>query len=203
MAEQIIPSGYGKAVYRWQAPGGGIETVGHGYSFNTGSTATDVADACNDAIQGTGDLVTAANMLTGWTYLGVQTYQRLGTTLTGGESVASVAGTRNVSGVALNTAALVRVSTGFLGKQYRGRMFLPGAFIAYLDISGGKTLSAPVLESLNSSVETWFDALSALIGVLDVFLLHSTPKSGDIPPPTRVTSWSVQPNLATQRRRMN
>lgn len=110
------------------------------------------------------------------------------------ETPTNVAGELSATFAAPNTAALVKLTTGLVGRGNRGRIFLPGV-IPEGSIGNDGILAFSLVEDLQAS-------LTDLAGVLDVFnatfqILHST--SSD---PTQVTAYQVQDVAATQRRRL-
>lgn len=93
-----------------------------------------------------------------------------------------------------NTALLVKIGSGLVGRKNRGRMYIPGVLLEdEVDASGG----------INSSTRTGLQAmmthLGEAIGLIsgEIVILHS-----DVSDPTIATSVNVDGTVATQRRRL-
>lgn len=95
-------------------------------------------------------------------------------------------------------AVLIRKVTGAAGRANRGRMFVPGALESSM-LPNGELDTTPHA-AWQSAATALFTALGAMGA--QPFLLHSPPKVGSTPPPTAITSFSVDATSATQRRRI-
>jgi hypothetical protein len=118
-----------------------------------------------------------------------------GGTLRAFEHAAGVPGQNSSSVLPQNCALLVRKNTGLAGRKFRGRMYWPSMLSESLVDNIGQIASGTVttLQGVFDAVFSDLDGLSNS----EVRLLHA---NGDESTP--VTSFSVQPVLATQRRRL-
>ena len=93
-----------------------------------------------------------------------------------------------------NTAALVKLGSGLVGRQHRGRMYLPGVLLD-ADVEAGGTIDPSAHGSITGVMAYLFDLLLAE-SIVPV-ILHS-----GVGTPTLVTNPSVETTAATQRRRL-
>lgn len=92
-----------------------------------------------------------------------------------------------------NVAFLIEKRTAVGGRSGQGRFYLPGAETAQIVAGGG--IAAATLTSANAIAAAWFTAMD--VEGAPLVLLHSA--SSD---PTPLTSVTVDPKSATQRRRL-
>lgn len=112
---------------------------------------------------------------------------------------APVVGTSSGSALPPSVAVLVRKVTALGGRQGRGRMFIPGFNEAGVDPSGA--LVGANLTQLQTDLNQWMGFLNGPGGEgVDPVLLHSTGET--VTAPTVISSFSAQPKVATQRRRL-
>lgn len=111
-----------------------------------------------------------------------------------------------------NVAYLVEKTTNLGGRRGRGRFFLPGVY--ELGVTAGGSIDAGVFAALQGDLTTFHSAMT--VDDCEMFLLHSFPTvwiivegqprrisiPGIIPDPTQITSLSLDPIAATQRRRL-
>jgi len=93
-----------------------------------------------------------------------------------------------------NTAALVSIGTGLVGRENRGRMYLPGVLLdGDIDASGQITTAA------RNSIQAVVEELGVRLAVAEVqiVILHS-----GVGTPTPSNSVQVSGTAATQRRRL-
>jgi hypothetical protein len=126
-------------------------------------------------------------------------------------TTAPVAGALATSPLPQNCAALVKKQTGFGGRQFTGRMYLPGV------LPEGDVDQLGVINATRRGFIQ--DKVNLLLQVLDddppgpvmgLMLLHSNrrdPVTGEeipntAPVPTAITGLTVQTVIATQRRRL-
>lgn len=106
----------------------------------------------------------------------------------------SQAGLETTNPVAPQVCVLIKKTTGFAGRAYRGRMYLPGAPVSDFDFSG--TLIGASQSAWQSSADDFFNGMAGL--GLDLHLLHNSP----LIDPTPITNLVVDGRMATQRRRV-
>lgn len=110
------------------------------------------------------------------------------------ENLFQTAGTVAGKSPAINCATLVRKTTTHGGRHGRGRMFVLGV-VDYADVASNGFIATPT----QAALQVAFSGLRTdLIGFgLIPMLLHA-----DATDPYEVSNLNVQPQLATQRRRM-
>lgn len=116
------------------------------------------------------------------------------------EHVESAVGTVSSNVFPQNTAFLVHKNTGLGGRHNKGRWYLPGAFESLVSPTG--VVDATYLAGYNTSLATLRDAYYAATEVLAVVLLHNPRTADPTPAPTNLLSLTLDPVVATQRRRL-
>ena len=202
----IIPNGFGAVSLRFQTPAaGGPAFITWGIRSDLGDDASVITDAVRDAID-----TAFAQSLTWDTHFDgnydpdeVNVLYRSST----GDLfsfVAAVTAPAAASGgaEAPQVAALVKKSTQFAGRQFRGRFFIPGLIQASVNEAG--TLTAGAMTGIQGLVDSNPDSLLQQHATRDVpmVLLHNTPLSGSAPVPSVIDNLFVDPLVATQRRRL-
>lgn len=145
-----------------------------------------------------------ARMDASWKYTGARIYAReTGGLLNYGEYYEDVAGGESGLGAPGNCAFLVQKRTGFVGRKFRGRLFLPGVYeSSWINEDG--TVEPTIVADLQARFDDLLGigttpnrAWTDVADISGVVLLHSS-----LTAPTPVSQYVVQPQLATQRRRM-
>lgn len=95
-----------------------------------------------------------------------------------------------------NCAYLVRKQTASAGRANRGRFYLPQFLGQEVDVSSTGMLSAAALASIQSKL----DGLFADFATVPPVILHD--EFSPVTTPTPVTGFALQPQIATQRRRL-
>lgn len=95
-----------------------------------------------------------------------------------------------------NCAYLVKKSTGQRGRSKQGRMYWPGPQEEAVDQRG--YLNGGALTGVQATMDDFLENLQLVDGIANAYLLHSSPSET----PDIVTQLIVQPQIATQRRRM-
>lgn len=138
-------------------------------------------------------------------YRGVQAYvNHLPLPLAQVSTAGAGAGTGGTVGQARQTCGISKWLTDFAGPAYRGRTYWP--FPPTADDSGIGVPSAPYivdLQTITVLMFTFFSIPGTVSGAAAcrMVLKHGINKSGVIPPPTLITTLSVDPVWATQKRR--
>jgi hypothetical protein len=198
-----IPPGYGQATLVFYATGV-AEFVNCTMGFKNNDTVERTADymASVFRIEATkvGAMCEATKMSSQWTLAGADVSYNRGQDLEMGTSRASTVGTLAISPLPVNCAFLVRKNTVLGGRRHRGRWYLPPAWVdENLVGAGGAFTITSVYTDLQTRLTKYLADLDTAL--FPMYVLHGGP--GDfVPPPTKVTSLSLQPVLATQRRRM-
>jgi len=193
-----IPVGYTQAVYVFRGPGAiKNSTMTLGLHYGTSADVPDIAGAAYDLVTaGTGDnLCEAASMVVGWQFLGTDvTYMD-----ESGPLIASyretVVGTKSGSPLPTNCAFLVSKSSATGGRAGRGRWFVPPFMLGESGIDGNGVIDSGIMATLQG----YLDVVMAQALAIDInpVILHS---GAGLPAP--ITAMTLQPLLATQRRRM-
>lgn len=204
MAE--IPNGFGQVSVRIQTPAaGGPAFITWGIRSDLGDDASVITAAVRDAID------TAFNQALTWAATFTDEYDpdqvnvlyRSST----GDLFSFVANLTISPGVAQDAespqvAVLVKKSTQFAGRQFRGRMFIPGIRQAAVGDDGNLTVGA--VNSVQTMVDAGADSLLQQHASRDVpmVLLHNEPLTGPTPVPSVIDNLFVESLVATQRRRL-
>lgn len=202
----IIPNGFGAVSLRIQTPAaGGPAFITWGIRSDLGDDPSVITDAVRDAIDvAFGQSLTwDAHFTEDYNPDQVQVLYRSST----GDLFSFVANTTVPTGIpfepeAPQVAALVKKSTSFAGRQFRGRMFVPGIAQGAVDADG--TLTAGAVTGIQGLFDSNPNSLLQQHATKDVpmVLLHNDPLVGVAPAPTTLDNLFVEPLVATQRRRL-
>jgi hypothetical protein len=101
-----------------------------------------------------------------------------------------------------NVSYLVKKTTAFAGRQYRGRLYLP--FVPTNELSEAGTFIGATATRLTTAMVNLFAApgTGSTTGVTGWVLLHRETPAGAAPAPTPITSFQPTFTVATQRRRL-
>jgi len=118
------------------------------------------------------------------------------------ESASSIAGTRSSQDITPpQTTYLLRKSTAFAGRRFRGRMYMP--FVSELGTSQTGQLTGAELTILSARATAIAAGLvGGATGSGGLYLLHSESSLSATPAPTAITALTAQAFVATQRRRL-
>lgn len=139
---------------------------------------------------------TAANICAGWTFQGVHVTKQLETGPISGESLVAVVGTAVATPLTPNVAILWNKTTGEGGRRNRGRAFIPPYAPGEASVDSLGVISSGVV----TATQTLYDnalATAATDGYDPVLFHQSAPFT-----PTPITAFTMQPLVATQRRRL-
>lgn len=186
----IIPPGFAQVALRFALEGDAdvmITTFGVDLAESAEATAVGIAGAVELTWP-------AATLLGGWTFVGV----RLAVGQDGGPPAivdvpSGITGTGSTAGLPTNCAWLVTKQTALGGRQGRGRCYVPPCVGVEGDVDMNGVLSAPQRSGLQ---DAWDDIVAGVQGVI----LHDSTSPAQAPTP--ITSWVVDRQIATQRRRM-
>jgi hypothetical protein len=207
-----IPAGYAVASLQWTCQGDTekmVCTLGLDVLSASSPTPTEVAALVSTA------------WLQAWTPAMLSSlYTFVGTSVTFGpqpgegpsaEDVEASVGTLGVAPLTSNTALLVKKLTALGGRRNRGRMYLPGGYLGEVDVDQNGFVTAANTAILQARMVSFYNALVTPAPTLQPVILHQGERLnpgvrpaqfGPAPPPTPMTSFSVQRQVATQRRRM-
>jgi hypothetical protein len=118
------------------------------------------------------------------------------------EATGSVQGSRASQVIAPpNVTYLIKKTTSFAGRRYRGRMYIP--FVSITGITQTGSLSGAELTILVARASA---LLTGLVGATpntsELSILHAESSLSALPAPTPVTALSAEAVVATQRRRL-
>lgn len=186
-----IPEGFGQVTFTMEIPGNaGPAIVVHGFQDDPGLTLFDVAEFWderwdNDIMIPLSDSVTHTLTTIQVMRGGVLQFSGAVSTVTGGDP--DPVAPPQVTYLAQKFTALV-------GRQFRGRMYLPGVVENAVD-SGG-AVSDGKRGNLNIQFSDYL--AEAVVASMPMMILHSDP----LTPPTEVGALLCAPLVATQRRRL-
>lgn len=107
-------------------------------------------------------------------------------------------------GATQNVAYLVHKNSALGGRRHKGRMFVPGVLEGTVDTVG--VVADATLTNWQTQLNSFFTNLDNTgpdpENVENMVILHSTSELSATPPPTVVTSLSIDRLVATQRRRL-
>lgn len=190
----VIPSGYAQVNLKWTGAGVplGAETT-FGVTCAVNARPDEVQVVINQALQGSNFTASLSNQVAISTML-----IKVGPTETGpmAEFACNYPGGVGGEPVPPNTAILVKKSTALGGRKAQGRYFLPGAVES--SVSAGGIISQEFIADYQEAQDGFLTALTNLNSAM--YLLHSKGEA-DVPP-YAVMKLSVQPTVATQRRRL-
>jgi len=205
MAEVVIPVGYGNAVIVWNNSARadpitttlGYSTAGSGIDAIANANAIQAAAV---SISGSPSMAAPASMTTDFQLTSVHVYERrvAGPLIRGDSTGAATIGTITASANTMILSSTVRVSkrTGFVGRQFRGRMYAPFTRLEADVSTAGVILASP----LTTIQATWSKFLANLLAFpINPVLLHTD----GVTTPTPITSFFVQTVVGTQRRRLH
>lgn len=195
----FIPSPWIKVLQRFQhASGGDVLSVTYGIQFTGSSRAAAVTEADTDFRAAWGSrLDTQVSFLPAWGYGYVASDPELNQFIS---TLPNAAGTASISSFPPNVALSLRKRTAFVGRKYRGRLFLP-----YMCDETGADEIGVVLAGLKTTINTqaasWLSNADGGSNYTGLWLLHEETGATEIVP-TRITSLDVGPVVVTQRRRL-
>lgn len=205
-SELVIPEGYGQARISFSLSGD-PDPMGFGIGFKASVSATQAQGAA--ALAALEDdwsstfISTAASFYQGWTYLGATaTFNSSDGGVVHLEHPHVVAGTSIGETPPQNCTELVKKLTGSGGRKFRGRAYIPPFNLLENTVNKAGVLDAAVVANQQAGWDTFLAAANGDTAY-DVYLLHrSMPKDGIVPPPTLITKFVMEQQIATQRRRL-
>jgi len=194
----IIPESYSNVSLIFTCEGSIKEKV---TSFGIHSADLDqptpdiVADDVRSAFSGSGRPFNAASMLNEWTFEGVVVTQTIDGLPVIGALLDPIHGTAAADPPPSNVALLIKKQTALGGRKNRGRMYVPPAGVSQSALDASGNFKSGEQAGQQTKYDGAFGALET--GDYVMFLFHS-----DSTAPTPITGFSVESQVATQRRRM-
>ncbi len=191
----VIPAGWSNCAYRFSLTGDAEEMI-FTLGVLTPGPPGDV-ETLNALHAKFIEAWPAANILTGWTFLGIrmQKGNAPGPVTVLETTQAPVVGVNAGPSLPPNCAFLVQKRTALGGRPHRGRMYLPGG----IGVGEDSVPSTGVmLEAQRAVLQT---RVNLAFGTGDKGVLHDSLTPGALPP-TVITSFRAMARLATIRRRL-
>lgn len=191
-----IPEGFANVRFVYSLSGVADEmSFAIGVSPPTASEASEIAFAADTAYAAAG-FGGSPGMYVGWSYLGTRVVKKFGGQPQVGDYVIASVGSAAGQTVPPNCSLLVKKNTALGGRKGRGRLFVPPYGLADTMVSNAGFLE----DAQRGILQTAWDSLITELNANNLVptLFHSDP----LDLPTTITSFTVQAQLATQRRRM-
>lgn len=206
IGDLVIPFDYGYSVIKWLRDGTTAPyttTIGFKRTDSV-STASDIAQDTHDICELSGSIGDAGQMLNQWTFAGVDSYLMTSSGLSGGSSSGVEAGTRGAATdpALVSTSVIVKKTTALVGRQHRGRMYLPPFILAESDYDSFGVYTLVMNGFLTAMVDAFSTGIRTGSTIQDPYILHRVPKVGTAPDPDLITGFQVETRIATQRRRL-
>jgi len=192
----IVPVGFGVMKIMHMIAGSptrGLVTIG--YEEDGSHDPAGDASFINGLCKASGRPFLPANYSSGSTYLGVECMIMTNTGPISGTAAETIVGTKSAAMLPWNCAVLMQKNTARGGRMGKGRCFLPPVFVSDTNTDDQGTLDATQMGLLQGYWSSLLTALNA--GSTPAVLLHS---DGSTPDP--ITSVTIKPIIATQRRRL-
>lgn len=198
MADLYIPPGYGNAIFRCSMTGKtNLMTFTLGYlTFVPGSTAEDAASALGTSITVDGGLFTNDFIGSTFKLQDVLVYQNDAGVITSALQDLDIGGAGGLAVPPVQCSLLAQKKTSRVGRQFRGRWYLPNMFFAEADIDAMGNIAATPFGIANTAFQVSVESLLA-DEVATPVILHSDHAVT----PTIITSMTLTTKMATQRRR--
>jgi hypothetical protein len=202
LGELYIPSGHG--IVSWIfALSGSSHQFGFTHGLDVDVTADGdpqtVADDAADAfLSGYG----MANAYNAWTFVKTHALTRSGPNFFSADSVHNTVGTGGSGAVnTANLAMIVKKSTIFAGRKFRGRMYWPCLSLLDADVDNAGNINPAVVATIQGNVDDFRSDWEGKGSVAHINVLHTATDDDPTPDGTTVTNWTVEALCGTQRRR--
>lgn len=160
-------------------------------------TAVAIANSMYSVMTTAGHPGAANSMVDDYQFLGVSVAEGTSTGDIVGQKLLTVNGSVTDSCVPSNCALLVQKNTALGGRRYRGRFFAPPSFLN----EGAVDQSGNIVPANVTALQAQWEAVRSgmVADQMEPVLFH---QGASAPAPTPITSFTVQAQIATQRRRM-
>jgi hypothetical protein len=191
----IIPVGYGLAKVNVGIIGAEPYIFTFGFDGDVAEDPSADAAEIDTIMRAAGRPFVAANFSSQWSYRGVDVTRMTATGPTLGTSATTVVGSASLATAPPQVAMILAKHTARGGRMGRGRCFLPPIWIAENNLDASGIWATSNL----TTVQAFFTSLLTALLASDCppVLLHSDGST-----PDAITSWTLEPACATQRRRM-
>lgn len=191
----VIPNGFAQVLHRMSLIGDPDEMV-----VTLGLDVSGISDFPALAVDLNDDFIAnlgGANMNAAYAYEGCKLYvgQPSGPPMVVEQDIHTPGTYTTAGALPQNVAFLVKKQTALGGRAYRGRFYLPPAFVDELSINATGNILTAAYNILDGKVAAW---LAPRLG--DWVLLHDTTSPASSP--TVITNFALDAVVATQRRRL-
>lgn len=211
-----IPEGFGEAVFQWTLVGDSEPiNVTMGFKNPAGGALADLQEAATSLESHWFDNMmggVAGGINTSYTYLGLKASIRpTGAPTPDQFEVPNITvGTAGAAPPPQNCAMLVRRGTAGFGRKNKGRFYLPFYGESETQVSAAGDLSPAAIAVYQPALDGFLSGVESSLNC-DIYLLHGYRVTDPGPPPVYgppaeapalITSLTLQPKIATQRRRL-
>jgi len=194
-----IPAGFIESTFIFSLAGSTHDmtwTMGWDPAIIPALTPAAYADGIYAAFVGSGKPYTAANIVAGWTFEGVSVVKQLESGPITGDHIAPIVGTAATAPLTPNVAILWNKTTGEGGRRNRGRAFIPPYAPGEGSVDGLGVINSGVVSATQTLYDTAMTAAGSF-GLIPVLFHQTAPFT-----PTEIENFTMQPLVATQRRRL-
>lgn len=198
-----VPAGFALVAWRFGLAGDPEEMVTTCGIDITGADGNNV-EVANNCARAFGNQFPASEIDADWQFRGCRAFvSDGGGSLVPYDSVGMfIQGTASGTGPVQNTAVLVKKATTRPGRQGRGRFYWPPFGLSTGSYSPNGVLVSGTLTSYQTKFSNMYNLMVAGTGAGLTFVVHPFLLHSDADAPNEITAFTVQAQLATQRRRL-
>lgn len=200
-----VPIGEAQVTLRWLSSGDPEEMVTTFGISGLGPFADASAAAASITALAIGTVTGASVMAQNWVFKGSTVARKQdGGGFEIGEGPATVVGTASVQSLTSNTALLVRKRTASFGRRATGRMFVPGCLLGEALVNNNGFIDTGQIAAQQARWDDFLADLNTALVDDEMVLFHSLGGTSgtEVLPSDPITALVVDPQVATQRRRM-
>lgn len=204
--ELVIPDGFGQATIKWQVLGR-VNPISCTIGFakvTSGDTLAAIMHDMFSQLTTTGSICAPAAMDSQFTFESVSCVYNSGGTLIGAASdQVPVSGTvTSADPMIIGNSFIIRKRTGFVGRQYRGRLYFPIMYGGEGNVDYLGNVDPSIVTAFNTKIGVWTALVFGGTSKWIPNILHHVPKSGTTPVPTPISAFQLEGSVGTQRRRL-
>lgn len=200
MSELVIPPGFCNAHYLFSETGDPqVMSCARAWKVDTPGSANLLAEQLAEGFATDGDGWGTNNMFDQWTFVGVRvTVGNDGPPIIG-EFLPNIVGTASSTNTPpQNCSVLFKKTTGFGGRKFRGRLYLPPINLSEASVNNVGMLTSGYISDAQAAMDRWTTNTGALVDGFDgECLLHSGSED-----PTQPVDVFIESQIGTQRRRL-